>query len=54
VGVGGAKNAALLAAEILALADGELADRLQTFRIQQTDKVRAKDAAVQERFAGDV
>src|SRR5437762_13429323 len=39
IGEPGAKNAALLAAEILALSDDELAARLKQFREQQSKKV---------------
>ena len=37
--VSGAKNAALLAASILALSDEALRARLQAFRLQQTEAV---------------
>lgn len=39
IGKAGAVNAALLAASVLALNDSELADRLDTFRQNQTDAV---------------
>jgi len=39
IGTSGAKNAALLAASILALSDAELASRLETWRERQTDAV---------------
>jgi 5-(carboxyamino)imidazole ribonucleotide mutase len=39
VAIGNATNAALLAAEILALADGALADRLRAWRARQTQTV---------------
>ena len=39
IGEAGAKNAALHAAAILALADGELAGRLKAWRQKQTDSV---------------
>jgi len=39
VAINGAKNAALLASEILALSDTRLEERLQEFRKAQTDKV---------------
>lgn len=39
VAIDGAKNAALLAVEILALQNNELDAQLQAFRIQQTEKV---------------
>jgi 5-(carboxyamino)imidazole ribonucleotide mutase len=39
IGEAGAKNAGILAAQILALSDGALANRLATFRASQTDSV---------------
>jgi len=39
IGTSGAKNAALLAASILALSDAELASRLETWRERQTNAV---------------
>ncbi|MFH2011056.1 MAG: 5-(carboxyamino)imidazole ribonucleotide mutase [bacterium] len=50
VGVGGAKNAGLLAAEILALSDPDLRDRLVQLRADQAESVAEKDAAVQEQL----
>ncbi len=44
VGEAGAKNAALLAARILALGDDRLKDRLATHRKKMADAVAAKDA----------
>ncbi|HEU0198079.1 MAG TPA: 5-(carboxyamino)imidazole ribonucleotide mutase [Nevskiaceae bacterium] len=41
IGESGAKNAALLAAEILALSDGALAERLVAWRHAQTERVLA-------------
>jgi 5-(carboxyamino)imidazole ribonucleotide mutase len=41
VAIGNAENAALLAAEILALTDGALADRVSAWRGRQTDAVLA-------------
>lgn len=46
VAVGGAKNAAILAAQMLALSDGSLADKLVKMRKDMTDEVRAKDAKI--------
>ncbi|MDX1404715.1 MAG: 5-(carboxyamino)imidazole ribonucleotide mutase [Woeseiaceae bacterium] len=43
IGKAGAKNAALLAAAILATHDAELATRLEAFRKRQTDAVLARD-----------
>ncbi len=39
IGEAGAKNAGLLAAQILALSDPALAQRLAAFRTEQTDSV---------------
>src|SRR5215210_2479672 len=39
IGKAGAINAALLAAAVLALADGKLAERLEAYRKRQTDSV---------------
>jgi 5-(carboxyamino)imidazole ribonucleotide mutase len=39
IGKAGAVNAALLAAAVLALTDGELAGRLEAWRSAQTEKV---------------
>lgn len=46
VGKAGAKNAALLAVQILALQDAALRQKLTEFKQQQEETVRAKDAAV--------
>jgi phosphoribosylaminoimidazole carboxylase PurE protein len=46
VGKAGAKNAAILAVQILALQDAALRQKLTEFREQQEQAVRAKDAAV--------
>ena len=40
VAIGGAKNAAILAAEILALSDGSLASKLDAYREEQAEKIR--------------
>lgn len=50
VAIDGGANAALLAAEILALGDEELAVRLQAKRKADADKVLDKDAAIMERL----
>jgi 5-(carboxyamino)imidazole ribonucleotide mutase len=42
IGTAGATNAGLLAASIIALQDGEVRQKLQTFRKQQTDTVLAQ------------
>ena len=43
IGEAGATNAAILAAEILALQDADLAAKLREFRKAQAEKVRSKD-----------
>ena len=40
VAIGGAKNAAILAAEILALGDKEIAAKLDSYRESQAEKIR--------------
>ena len=51
VGVGGPVNAAILAARILALADPALAAKLARFRAAQSEKVLAKDRALQAKLS---
>lgn len=46
IGQAGARNAAVLAVRILALADSGLRDRLVRFRQKQEKKVREEDAAL--------
>jgi phosphoribosylaminoimidazole carboxylase PurE protein len=46
VGKAGAKNAAILAVQILALSDNELAKRLAEFKTGQGKKVMEKDAGI--------
>ena len=46
VAIDGAQNAALLAAQMLTLSDGELADKLLVHRQKQHDSVTAKDAKI--------
>jgi phosphoribosylaminoimidazole carboxylase PurE protein len=46
IGKAGAKNAAVLAAQILALSDDRLAVKLVEFKKKQAEKVKAKDSAV--------
>lgn len=50
VAIDGAQNAALLAAEILSLANDELAAKLEQMRADMTAATLAKDAALQERL----
>ena len=52
VGKAGAKNAAYLAAQILALQDAELAETITAEREQMTRTVLQKDAALQEQLTG--
>lgn len=40
VAIGGAKNAAILAAEILALGDKTISDKLDAYREEQAEKIR--------------
>ncbi len=50
--IGGAKNAAVLAAEILSVADDALASKLDEFKTAQAEKVKQKDAALGKRPPG--
>ncbi len=50
VAIDGAANAAILAAEILALSDGELKERLAAQRIAARDKILKKDAETAAKF----
>ena len=47
IGKPGAKNAAILAVQILALSDDSLAEKLVEFKKAQRDKVIEKDSAIQ-------
>ncbi len=49
IGKAGAANAALLAVQIIALADEGLADVLKNYRRQMAEKVEAKDARLQQK-----
>ena len=53
VSVDGAKNAALLAAEILSLADEDLAQKLNGLRREQREAVLKKDAELSLRMNGE-
>ncbi len=53
VAIDGASNAAFLAAEILAVEDAELAEKLSEKRRADAEKVLAKDAAVEERLLSE-
>lgn len=50
VGVNAAKNAALLAAEILAVGDSDLQDKLMQMRKDMAEQVIQKDIALQEKI----
>lgn len=50
VGVNAAKNAALLAAEILAVADADLSAKLIGMRKEMAEQVAQKDIALQEKL----
>lgn len=50
VAIDGGKNAALLAAEILAVSDAELAQKLDAKRKTEAEAVLAKDAKILERL----
>ena len=52
VAINGAANAAILAIEMLAISDKELADKLDGARKAAADKVREKDALISARFNG--
>lgn len=49
VAIDGARNAGLLAIQILATADPRLRERLQAFKAELVEKTRDKDRRVQER-----
>lgn len=51
VAVNGADNAAILAVQMLALEDEELAAKLDAFKAEMAEKVAAKDAKIQEQFS---
>ncbi len=51
LGSGGARNAGLLAVEILALSDETLQEKLTEFKHKLVEKVSAKDAALQAALA---
>lgn len=51
VAVNGSKNAAILAAQMLALSDADLDAKLVAMREQMADEVRAKDAKISTQFA---
>jgi len=50
IGKAGATNAAIYAAQILAVGDAQMAERLVAFKKAQADKVAAKDADLQTKL----
>ena len=52
VAIDGFVNAALLCVEILALSDDALCEKLERARREGTEKVLAKNAAIEERYGG--
>lgn len=51
VAVNGSKNAAILAAQMLALSDAELDKKLVSMREKMAEEVRVKDAKISAQFA---
>jgi 5-(carboxyamino)imidazole ribonucleotide mutase len=47
IGKAGAKNAGILAVQMLALTDGQLADRLRAYREKMEKEVEEKDSELQ-------
>jgi len=52
IGSAGAKNAGYLAAQMLAVGDAELAEKVKQDRQKNAEQVMAKDAALQAKLAG--
>ena len=52
VAINGAKNAAVLAAQILAVSDGALAEKLDQAREKMAGQIAEKEAALQAELAG--
>lgn len=50
VAVNGARNAGILAAQIMATADGAITTRLRTFKLEQAEKVKEGARALGDRF----
>ena len=48
VAIGGSQNAAILAAQILAVSDDSLAETLRVFKADMEDSVKAKDKKIQD------
>ncbi len=53
IGSGGARNAGILAAEILAAAQPGLAEKLAAFRSRLAEKIAQKDARLNEAIAAE-
>lgn len=51
VGINGAKNAAILAVQILAVSDNSLAQKLADEKVRMAEGVRQKDAALQNKIS---
>ena len=47
VAIGGAQNAAILAAQILGVEDAAIAEKLQTFKTEMAEKIKTKDKDLQ-------
>ena len=54
VGIGAARNAALLAVQILAIQDEALSIKVKDFRAQMEKDIEAKDEALQKRLSEEV
>lgn len=50
VAINGAENAAILAAQILALSNNDLAERLNSLKNSMSEEVTAKDKAIQKKI----
>jgi len=53
IGKAGAKNAGILAVQMLALADQALAAQLKNFKESMSLEVEEKDRALQEKYGND-
>jgi 5-(carboxyamino)imidazole ribonucleotide mutase len=53
VGIGGGRNAGLLAVRILAASDAALRDAVARFQVELVDSVVARDAALQVRLSSE-
>ncbi len=51
VGIGAARNAALLAVQILAIQDKPLSDKVKNYRAQMQQDIEAKDEALQKKVS---